>query len=304
MCLLQILTTTSSGGGRTAQKNFRTDLAAEARDAWLQGSEAALSGVEESRETRRGFEVQVLEIREKEAADILCKPIGRYATVSLDPLLRREEDAFPRACAVLAEELQRQLALPEEGGVLVVCLGNPDMTPDAVGPLAAGHLLVTAHLKRAMPEDFAAFRTVSVLRTGVLGTTGVESARLTEAVVSLVRPAAVVAVDALAAGDAARLCRAVQITDAGIVPGSGVGNARSALNRRTLGVPVVAVGVPTVVDAAALCGSAENPAVAGMFVTPRDIDARVREAGRLVGCAVDLALHRGLTLADVEALLS
>ena len=286
------------------QKNFRTDLAAEAREVWRRGRREELSGVTERRETRRGFGVQVLEIREKEAADILCKPVGRYTTVDLGPLLHREADAFPRACGVLAEELRRQLALPEGGGVLAVCLGNPDMTPDAVGPLAAGHLLVTAHLKRAMPEDFAAFRTVSVLRTGVLGTTGVESARLTAAVVALVKPAAVVAIDALAAGDAARLCRTVQITDAGIVPGSGVGNARSALNAETLGVPVVAVGVPTVVDAAALCGDGENPAVAGMFVTPRDIDARVRETGRLVGCAVDLALHDGLTLADVEALLS
>lgn len=283
------------------KKSFRTDLASEARTAWLRDGGGDLPGAAEAREIRSGFAVRVVEIREKEAAEKLCKPIGRYTSIDLDPLLRREEDAFPRACAVLAEELRRQLALSPGDPILAVCLGNPDMTPDAVGPLCAGHLLVTAHLKQAMPREFAFFRSVSVLRTGVLGTTGVESARLTRAVTELVRPAAVVAVDALAAADASRLCRTIQITDAGIVPGSGVGNARSALNRETLGVPVVAVGVPTVVDAAVLCG---GRAPGEMFVTPRDIDARVREAARLTGYAVDLALHDGLTAADIEALLS
>ena len=283
------------------EKNFRTDLAMEARAAWIRDNGGDLPGAAEGTEERSGFAVHVVEIREREAAEKLCKPIGRYVTLELDPLLRREEDAFSRACGVLAEELRRQLALAPGDRVLAVCLGNPDMTPDAVGPLCAGHLLVTAHLKRALPEDFAAFRSVSVLRTGVLGTTGVESARLARAVAELVQPAAVVAVDALAAADGSRLCRTVQITDAGIVPGSGVGNARSALNRETLGVPVVAVGVPTVVDAAALCGRQD---VGGMFVTPRDIDARVRETARLVGYALDLAFHEGLEIGDVEALLS
>jgi spore protease len=283
------------------EKSFRTDLAAEARAAWLREGGGDLPGAAEGSEERDGFAVHVVEIREKEAAETLCKPMGRYVSLDLAPLLRREENAFYRACAVLAEELRRMLALSPGDGVLAVCLGNPDMTPDAVGPLCAGHLLVTSHLKRAMPEDFAVFRSVSVLCTGVLGTTGVESSRLARAVTELVRPAAVVAVDALAAADAERLCRTVQITDAGIVPGSGVGNARAALNRETLGVPVVAVGVPTVVDAAVLRGSG---APGEMFVTPRDIDARVRESARLAGYAVNLALHDGLALADLESLLS
>ena len=288
-------------------KNVRTDLAVESRDLWRRSAGADLPGVDARAEERDGIPVQVVEIRDPAAAEKLCKPMGRYVTVGLDPLIRRETGAFYRACGVLAREIRA--GLPPDGGVLVVCLGNPDVTPDAVGPLCAGQVLVTAHLKRAMPEEFAALRSVSVLRTGVLGTTGVESARLTAAAAELVRPAGIVAVDALAAREASRLCRAVQVTDAGIVPGSGVGNARSALNRETMGVPVVAVGVPTVVDAASLCAEltetdAPPAGSEDMFVTPRDIDARVREAARLVARAVNLALHPALTPEELEELQS
>jgi spore protease len=131
---------------------------------------------------------------------------------------------------------------------------------------------------------------------------------LTAAVVERIRPVRVIAIDALAARETARLCRAIQISNTGIVPGSGVGNARSALTRETLGVPVVAVGIPTVVDAATLCADlGGRPAPEGaesMFVTPRDIDARVRIAARLAGYGVNLALQDGLTISDVDMLLS
>ena len=150
---------------------------------------------------------------------------------------------------------------------------------------------------------------MSVFRTGVLGTTGIESAALVRGVVSLVRPDRVIAVDALSAREAARLCRAVQVTDAGIVPGSGVGNARSALTEETLGVPVVAVGVPTVVDARTLCADLSGaeidlPEDTELFVTPRDIDSRVRDSARLVGYAIDLALHDALTIEDIDIFLA
>jgi len=291
------------------QNSFQTDLANEARDLWQRSARAPLRGLAAHREDRQGFPVDVVEIRDEAAANELCKPMGRYVTMELDGLLRREEDAFARACAVLSGELRRQLALSPGEGVLVVCLGNADITPDAVGPLTAGHVLVTRHLKERMPETFAAFRPVSVFRAGVLGTTGMESAPLTAAAARIARPGKVVAVDALAARETARLCRAVQVTDAGIVPGSGVGNARSALNRETLGLPVVAVGVPTVVDARIMCadmlGAEPEGVEAGeMFVTPRDIDSRVRDAARLVGYAINLALHDGMTIGDIDMYLS
>lgn len=291
------------------KNSFRTDLACESRDVWLRTRGAALAGVSARRETRDGLGVETVEILDEGAAEELCKPVGRYVTISLDALVRREEDAFRRACGVLAREIRTQLAMEPEESVLVVGLGNPDITPDAVGPLAVECVLVTRHLKTRLPEEFAAFRPVSVFRTGVLGTTGIESAALVRGVVSLVRPDRVIAVDALSAREAARLCRAVQVTDAGIVPGSGVGNARSALTEETLGVPVVAVGVPTVVDARTLCADLSGaeidlPEDTELFVTPRDIDTRVRDSARLVGYAIDLALHDALTIEDIDMFLA
>ena len=291
------------------KNSFRTDLACESRDVWLRTRGAALAGVSARQETRDGLGVETVEILDEGAAEELCKPMGRYVTISLDALVRREEDAFRRACGVLAREIRTQLSMEPDESVLVVGLGNPDITPDAIGPLTAECVLVTRHLKSRLPEEFAAFRPVSVLRTGVLGTTGVESAALVCSVAALIRPDRVVAVDALSARETARLCKAVQVSDAGIVPGSGVGNARSALTQETLGVPVVAVGVPTVVDARTLCADltgsdASLPEGAEFFVTPRDIDSRVRDSARLVGYAVNLALHDALTIEDIDMFLS
>ena len=205
---------------------------------------------------------------------------------------------------------------PEEGPVLVVGLGNAAMTPDAVGPLALDSILVTRHLISVMPRHFSGFRPVAVFRAGVLGTTGVESAEAVRGLAEQVQPALIIAVDALAARRTERVCTTVQLSDSGIVPGSGVGNHRAALNRETLGIPVLAIGVPTVVDAATLAADLlekqglslpqedtlrrESPA---MMVTPRDIDAQVRDLSRVVGYAVNWALQ-DLEISDMTALLS
>lgn len=291
------------------EKNYYTDLACEARDLWRRGQKDPLPGLRTCREQRRGVWTETVEILDQATADELCKPIGRYVTMELDGLFRREPDAFPRTAEVLAAELRDRLALGPEESVLVVCLGNREVTPDAVGPMTAEYVPATRHLKEQLPRDFSAFRPVAVLQTGVLGSTGVESADLAGAVTGLLRPAAVVAVDALAARETGRLCQAVQVSDAGIVPGSGVGNHRGALTRETLGAPVISVGVPTVVDARVLCAGLtgqepEDLPGGPLFVTPRDIDRKVRDTARLVGCAIDLALHPGLTVEDVEELLS
>ena len=191
------------------ENSFRTDLACESRDVWTGTRGADPEGVSARSELRDGLAVETVEIRSGKASEALCKPKGRHVTISLDALVRREEDAFRRACGVLAREIRTQLAMEPDESALVVGLGNPDITPDAVGPLAVACVLVTRHLKTRLPEEFAAFRPVSVFRTGVLGTTGIESAALVRGVVSLVRPDRVIAVDALSARDAARLCCAV-----------------------------------------------------------------------------------------------
>ena len=295
----------------------RTDLALEAAQLWREGAGAAAEprGVECRQARREGWPVTTVRIADGEGARALGKPEGTYVTLELDGLARREEDAFGRAARAVAAELSALLDLGPGEPVLVVGLGNRGVTPDSIGPLAAGHTLVTRHLVDRVPEHFGAFRPVAALAAGVLGATGVESGRLARAVVREIRPARVVCVDALAARGVERVCRTVQLADTGIVPGSGVGNAREALNADTLGVPVVAVGVPTVVDAATLARDllaasglagaeeAELGEAERLFVTPRDIDTQVRDLARVVGYGINLALHPGLSLEDIQLLL-
>lgn len=289
--------------------NIRTDLASEAADLWREsaGEKSALPGVRAWQDERGGLRRDVIEVLDEEGEKALGKPRGRYVTLYIDDLSRRGDGSFRRCCETLAEELRTALALWDDESVLLAALGNPDITPDALGALTAEHVPATRHLKEAGDPAFDFFRSVSVFRSGVLGTTGLESAALVKAVSELSRCDRILAVDALCARSTDKLCRVVQISDAGIVPGSGVGNARSELSRATLGRGVVAVGVPTVVDAATLCadltGREPEEAQRGLFVTPRDIDSRVRDAARLIGYAVDLALHPGLTVEDVDALL-
>jgi spore protease len=294
--------------------SVRTDLAMEARQLWAEeaADTSALPGVRAREEERRGFHVTTVSILDEAGEKALCKPKGEYITLELDKLLRREENAFADCAGLLAELVG---SLLEDGATsfLVVGLGNEAITPDAIGPWTLDSLLVTRHLKEQGYAEFQHFSSVSALRCGVLGTTGLEAARLAALAAGEVKPDAVIAVDALASRELDRLCRTVQISDTGIVPGSGVGNARSELSRRTLGVPVIAIGVPTVVDAATLAADLARRAGAeldsealpapGMIVTPRDIDRSAHDAAKLVGYALDLALHPGLTVEDIDMLL-
>ena len=292
----------------------RTDLALEARELWQEraGKTTRLPGVEAREETREGIPVTVVQVLDQEGEQALGKPRGRYATLTLEGLERREEDIFGRSVRAVADELARQMAqLPETGLVLVAGLGNRSITPDAIGPMARDHLLVTRHLVGKMPEHFGSLRPVASVAAEVLGSTGVESGELVQAVCRAIRPACVVAVDALASRSLKRLCRTVQLSDTGITPGSGVGNHRLGLNRETLGVPVFAVGVPTVVDgatlAADLLGTEETPDLGegkDLLVTPKDIDSQVADLSKVIGYGITLALQPGLTLEDLELLLS
>jgi spore protease len=296
--------------------NIRTDLALEARELYRENARDAgeLPGVRSSRSGETGLTVETVEIIDSRGEAALGKPRGKYVTFCFDALLRREEDAFSRAAGLLSSEI-RALLPPGRGCVLVAGLGNRAITPDAVGPMTLDSTMITRHLREQLPEYFSAFRPVAGVCSGVLGTTGVESGDLIAAVVKKLRPEAVIAVDALAARSVSRLCRTVQLSDTGIIPGSGVGNARQTLSRETLGVPVIALGVPTVVDAATLCSDLVAGAGAeldtqslgkagGMIVTTRDIDKNVRDAARLLGYSIDLALHDSLTIPDIDMFLS
>ena len=270
----------------------RTDLALEAHE--LTRGALRLKGVTTRERVSHGCRVTVVEVTSREAAEALGKPVGTYVTLDL-----RDKPSDDAAAEAVGAELRALLGGAERA--LVVGLGNDAMTPDAVGPRAAAHVLVTRHLREN--PAFASFASVSVLTPGVLGRTGLEAAETIRGAVAAVRPDAVIAVDALASRSLARLCTTVQLSDTGIVPGSGVGNHRRALDRDTLGVPVYAVGVPTVVDAATLAldvleeaGAAFGDPAAlrgheGVLVTTRDVDAQVEALARVVGCGVSLALH-------------
>ena len=279
------------------RSNVRTDLASEV----VQRPEnASLAGLELNEERICGCRVTAVKINGGEASKVLCKPIGNYLTLELDEYIRRRENSFSDAANALSQLMRRFAEIQNAQSFLVACLGNRAITPDAVGPEVSDSLIVTRHLKQSMPQEFAALSSVAVLRTGVLGTTGIESAQSLKALCGLVQPDCVIAVDALASGELDRLCRNVQICDSGIAPGSGVGNDRAELNRESLGVPVIAVGVPTVIDAAAFC---DDESAAGLFVTPRNIDELVRSVSKLVAYGLNLALHPRLSIADVDMLV-
>lgn len=292
---------------------FRTDLAVEAIENHK--TAAALPHVRQSDRMLEGFAVHEVRILSEDAAREIGKPQGRYLTFELDALIRREEDAFPRACKALSTLLRELLPRPNDGPVLIAGLGNRMITPDAIGPQTADHVIATRHLVAQSPAIFADWRPVSALAPGVLGQTGVETGEVICGVLDRVRPAAVIAVDALAAGRLSRLLRTVQLADTGITPGAGVGNARTALNEETLGVPVIAVGVPTVVDGATLAheissqlGQPDCEALDDLsqpvMITTRDIDREVADISRMIGYAVNMALHPHLSVADIDLYLS
>ena len=225
----------------------------------------------------------------------------------LDALARREPGSFAAAARTIGRALRELLGPCRQA--LVVGLGNREITPDAIGPEAVRNLIVTRHLGSELPEALTGLTSVAACQPGVLGQTGIESLALVKSAMQTAQPDVVIVIDALAAAEPGRLFRTVQLTDTGIVPGSGVGNARSALTEETLGVPVVAVGVPTVVDARTLCADLSGaeidlPEDTELFVTPRDIDTRVRDSARLVGYAIDLALHDALTIEDIDMFLA
>ncbi len=293
----------------------RTDLAVESHQLWREGAgdAASLPGVRAQEEDREGFPITTVTITSPEAAQALGKPQGTYVTLELDGLLRREENAFQRAVGAVAASLRP--LLPETGPALVVGLGNRAVTPDLIGPLAVDHLLVTRHLVEQVPEHFGDLRPVAAAAPGVLASTGMESSLVAGALAQRLKPSCVVAVDALASRSLDRLCRTVQLSDVGVIPGSGVGNHRSALDRESLGVPVFTVGVPTVVDGATLAldlleragrPEPDRTDLSGggdFFVTPREVDQRVADLGKVLGYAVSIALNPSLSVDELTMLL-
>lgn len=291
---------------------MRTDLALEARE-FIDEEQRGISVKEDN---RHGIKISEIKILNEEAAHQMNKPVGTYITAELEPLTDNLRDGDEKAEYI--GELIAPL-IPDEGTVLVAGIGNETITPDALGPKSAESILATRHISGELKRSLglSGLRSVAVLAPGVLGQTGIETGELIKSVVTRIKPCAVIAIDALASRSLSRLGCTIQISDAGISPGSGVGNHRLSLNRESMGIPVIGIGVPTVVDAQTLAleliPEAElsypqrglvSPRGEQMIVTPREIDLLIDRASRLVGMSLNCALHEGLSVEDFCMLLA
>ena len=296
-----------------------TDLAMESRGAQPEQTQTLPGGIERT----------VVTIRDAQTAKALGRPVGVYVTLSC-PQRMSIELGTRRA---LSEALGQAIAGMLPGAcrtVLVAGLGNRTVTPDALGPRTVERVLVTRHMDGCLPQDVSErLRSVCAAAPGVLGVTGIETAEVLRGMVAHVRPDAVIVVDALAARSSQRICSTIQVADTGITPGSGVGNHRKALTRETLGIPVIAVGVPMVVyastiarDAMGYLGAADGASEADeerlascveqvvskrlgdLIVTPREVDALVERMAGIVAEGINLALHPGLTQSEIAQLMA
>lgn len=321
-------------------KNIRTDLTAEIQQIQNLGPD---DGVQDEEDCVRGIPVHRTKILSAEAAERFGKPEGQYTAVDFSGAFR-DDDVYTAAIQTVADEIESFIGSDMTGAVLVVGLGNAAMTSDSVGTKTADGLIVTRHIKNNLPRLFSSLplRDVSVIKPGVLGKTGIESSDVINSVVRSTHPSAVVVIDSLSARNPKRICSTVQMSDSGICPGSGVGNTRAEISRRTLGVPVLALGVPTVVSAVTLSAdmmqrltdnlrnartSADkklsaaledlhdgdfyelllplvSPSESTMTVTPGDVDALTAKVARLLSTAINKALHGDLSQEQINALLN
>lgn len=325
-------------------RDVRTDLVLEAHELIKEnefserrdppGVEVETSGDEEIRITR-------VKVVSPEGEKAIGKPMGNYITLEVPRLKENDQTLYENTCKALAKEFERILNLDEKSTVLVVGLGNWNVTPDALGPKTLSQLMVTRHLLEYVPKEVdEGVRPVCAIAPGVLGITGIETGEIIRGIVDKIKPDVVIAIDALASRRMERVNTTIQIADTGISPGSGVGNKRMALSKETLGVPVIAVGVPTVVDAATMANDTIDkvidslineakeekdfynmlknidrgekyqliqevlqPYVGNLIVTPKEIDDVVDRIAKVIANGLNIALHQGITLNDVNRYL-
>ncbi len=327
------------------QNNFsiRTDLAIEAKElieSDADTDESEIEGVKVTIEEicAENITVTWVEIFNEQGAKHMGKPMGNYVTIESDAMKENDRETHEEIIKVLSKRLIKLRKLEENSVILVVGLGNWNVTPDALGPRVVSKILVTRHIKEQVPELIdESVRPVCAIAPGVMGITGIETSEIVKGVVDKIHPDLVIAIDALAARRTNRINTTIQMSDTGVNPGAGMGNKRTALNEETLGVPVIAIGVPTVVDAATLVNDTMdcildsmiqavdkgtafyetlssldkdekyamiteilNPYVGNMFVTPKEVDSVIERLANMIANAVNIALHPGVDLEDVN----
>ena len=309
--------------------NFRTDLASERRDIYqkVQGAEGELNGIESQKEQiNEKLSVERVKITNEEGEKAIGKPKGIYTTIDIKNLKIAQEEEINKASEVLAKELGDIISMhiDKQGEILVVGLGNESVTPDALGPKTINEIEVTRHFINYMPQYVKeGTRMVSAISPGVLGTTGIETVEILKGVVQNINPKLVIVIDALASRSIERISSTIQISDTGIVPGAGVGNTRKEISQETLGVPVIAIGIPTVVELATLVSQgidifierlqekaesneylnrlqqndkyeevkeALNVGEYNMIVTPKEIDGLIENMKEIVAQGINLAM--------------
>ena len=296
----------------------RTDLAMESL-----GAQNSFPGVDVHRWEESDIQLSEVVIHTQEAAKSLDKPCGTYLTLECALLREHDPDARIAMANLLGEELSRMLTPSQDAPVLVVGLGNRGVTPDSLGPAAIDKTLVTRHMLGS-EYDRSGMRSVCAIAPGVLGVTGVETVEMVESLAQKLHPRAILCIDSLAARNSARIGCTVQVSNTGIQPGSGVGNHRKPLTKETLGVDVIAVGVPTVIYAATLARDAfallagedrqeealgamerelRDTDLGNLIVTPRDIDAIVKNCATLIAGGINRALQPNLTSAEIAEMM-
>jgi len=325
-------------------KNVRTDLTLEAHELLREqslkegGGQADIPGVMVEDAGDEAIKITRVRVTTPAAEKNIGKPMGNYITLEIPGLRDNDQELYENTCKALAKELSSILELNEKTMTLVVGLGNWNVTPDALGPKVVSSMMVTRHLLEYLPDQVdEGVRPVCAVAPGVLGITGIETGEIVRGIIDRVKPNYVIAIDALASRRMDRVNTTIQIADTGISPGSGVGNKRMELSRATLGIPVIAIGVPTVVDAATMANDTIDlvldnmieqaskgtefynmmksidrdekygmiqevlePYVGNLIVTPKEIDEVVRKIAKVIANGLNIALHQGITLDDVN----
>lgn len=289
---------------------FHTDLALEIKEY---NEKKTLDGVIFSERTHKNIKITEIDIINENGEKTMSKPQGKYITLESDKIYSstNKTNAF---ISLLSAELKK--LLPKKGSVLVAGLGNSKITPDALGPMSVSLIFATRHLSNELKETLGLthLRSVSAIVPGVLGTTGIETAEIISGVVKKAKADAVIVIDALSSRSTFRLGTTIQLTDSGISPGSGVGNHRNEISQKTLGIPVIAIGVPTVVDGATMVIdtlqsnninslSKEQLSLikesSAVMVTPKDIDELIKRCAEIIAMAINLSLQESLSLEEL-----
>jgi spore protease len=300
----------------------RTDLADEILENLGEKRGQIGDGIGFETDYINNVKVDTVTVKNEAAAEITGKPVGKYVTVTTGEVWKADRESFENIARTISAVAGSML--PHDGLCLVAALGNEKITADAVGPLAARSIIVSRHIKLQSRELYESlgFSECACVVPGVMGDTGAEAYELVKGTVQMLKPSSVVIIDALASRNVERLAKTVQICDSGISPGSGVGNARHEISEKTLGVPTIAIGVPTVVEAATLCLDVLSRVLrdekevfdyierkmpgnaASFFVCPKETDRIIKSMSKLIGYSVNFALHKDITLSEMDEFLA